>query len=403
MFGRTERDIRIFTVNIAIVLAAVAALSSTAATTESFDSARPFVLRPIVTGLDRPVQIVTVGDHTGTLFIPEQGGKILALANRNEPPRLFLDISALISCCDNGGLLSLVFDPNYASNGRFFVLYVNRNGDTVVARYSRSTTSPEIADPATAEILLVILQPKDNVPNHHGGTLKFGPDGYLYISIGDGGAFIQVTNRAQVLQHLLGKLLRIDVRPERSYAVPSDNPFAGVSGTRGEIWSYGLRNPWRFSFDRLTGDLLIGDVGQDRWEEVNILSVPEARGANFGWPQMEGQHCYPSGTTCNVTGLTLPQLEYPREFGCSVTGGYRYRGTRWPALYGTYIYADYCSGRIWAATQMDGQWSARVVADTDLLIVSFGEDDEGELYVVDHAGSVFELAVPAMKRRAVRH
>lgn len=185
--------------------------------------------------------------------------------------------------------------------------------------------------------------------------------------------------------------------------MPPENPFAGISESRGEIWSYGLRNPWRFSFDRLTGDLLFADVGQDSWEEVNILSVPEARGANFGWPRMEGQHCYPPGTTCNLTGLTPPQLEYPREFGCSITGGYRYRGTDWPALYGTYIYGDYCSGRIWAATQMDGQWSARVIADTDLLIVSFGEDDEGELYVVDHAGSVFELAVPAVKRRAVRH
>jgi glucose/arabinose dehydrogenase len=394
--------LRIVTAKIALLLATALALSSTAAA-ESFDLARRVALTPLVTGLDQPVQLVTAGDHTGAFFIPEQSGKILALANRNEPPRLFLDISSLISCCDNGGLLSLVFDPHYVSNGRFFVLYVNRNGDTVVARYSRSTASPGIADPSTAEILLLIPQPKDNVPNHHGGTLKFGPDGYLYISIGDGGAFIQVTNRAQVLQHLLGKLLRIDVRAERSYAVPPDNPFAGISGTRGEIWSYGLRNPWRFSFDRLTGDLLMGDVGHDSWEEIDILSIPEARGANFGWPRLEGQHCFPPGSTCNVTGLTLPQLEYPRELGCSVTGGYRYRGTRWPALYGTYLYGDYCSGRIWAATQVDGQWSSRVVADTDLLIVSFGEDDEGELYVVDHAGAVFELAVPAMKRRAVRH
>jgi glucose/arabinose dehydrogenase len=335
-------------------------------------------LTPIVTGLDRPVQVVSANDHSGRLYVAQQRGTILVLPSRST----FLDISNLVDCCENGGLLSVVFHPNYAINGQLFVLYVNKNGDTVLARYRG----------ATGEILFVVPQPKDNVPNHHGGTLVFGSDGYLYVSIGDGGAFVKVTNRAQELDHLLGKLLRIDVDRGTPYAVPPDNPFVGVAGVRPEIWSYGLRNPWRFSFDRLTGELLMGDVGQDSWEEIDIATLAQARGANFGWPRMEASHCFPPGSTCSTAGLTLPALEYPRDLGCSVTGGFRYRGSLWPSLYGTYFYGDFCTGRIWGDSQ--------VLADTEMNIVSFGEDDEGELYVVDYRGTVFQVGVPTVRRRA---
>jgi glucose/arabinose dehydrogenase len=260
-----------------------------------------------------------------------------------------------------------------------------------------------VADPSSREILFVVPQPRDNIPNHHGGTLQFGPDGLLYISVGDGGAFVRVTNRAQEVDHLLGKLLRIDVSAATGYAIPPDNPFSNVAGARKEIWSYGLRNPWRFSFDRLSGTLMIADVGQDDWEEVNILSPAAARGANFGWPLAEGLHCYPPGGTCSLSGLTGPALEYPRQLGCSITGGYRYRGTRWASLYGKYLYGDWCTGGIWAASEIDGGWQSSEIADTDLAIVSFGEDDAGELYVVDYNGSIFTLTMPSDRRRSVRH
>jgi glucose/arabinose dehydrogenase len=361
------------------------------------------VLNPLVTGLDHPVQIVAAHDQSSQLYIAEQSGRILVLPSAHEEPKLFLDMAAVVGCCDNGGLLSVVFHPAFAGNGLFFVLYVDKNGDTVVARYSRSGASPETADPNSAEILFVVPQPKDNIPNHHGGTLQFGPDGYLYVSIGDGGAFVHVTNRAQEVDHLLGKLLRIDVSAATGYAIPQGNPFSTVQGARKEIWSIGLRNPWRFSFDRLTGELMIADVGQDDWEEVNIVSLAEARGANFGWPRTEGLHCYPQGEICSVAGLTLPAIEYPSELGCSVTGGYRYRGNRWSSLYGKYVYGDFCSGRIWAASETGGHWQPDEITDSDLAIVSFGEDDAGELYVVDYNGSVFELTMPANRRRAVRH
>jgi glucose/arabinose dehydrogenase len=359
------------------------------------------VLQPLVTGLDRPVQAVSAHDGSGRLYVAQQGGKVLTLEGRTLLAQPFLDLATLVSCCDNGGLLSVAFHPNYGGNGQFFVLYVDHNGDTVVARYTRSSIDPLRADPTSREVLLLIDQPADNVPNHHGGTLQFGPDGFLYVSIGDGGAYVSVTNRAQELHHLLGKLLRINVDGARPYTIPPDNPFAGRFDARGEIWSYGLRNPWRFSFDRTTGELLLGDVGQDSWEEIDITTISAARGANFGWPLMEATHCFPPGEPCSTAGLTLPKLEYPRAEGCSVTGGYRYRGTQWPRMAGVYFYGDWCSGTLWGAVEGS---PAEVVAQTGKAIVSFGEDDAGELYLVDYNGGIYRITAPgSSKHRAVRH
>lgn len=339
------------------------------------------ILEPLIRGLDSPVQVVSAHDDTGDLYIALQDGRVLQFDGTET--RLFLDLRPIVSCCSNGGLLSVVFHPDYARNRTLFVQYVDLDGDTAIARY-RGTSR---------EMLLVIPQPKDNIPNHHGGTLAFGPDGFLYISVGDGGAYSSVTNRAQELHHLLGKLLRIDVDRGSPYAIPPDNPYVGLPGARGEIWSIGLRNPWRYSFDRITGEVMIGDVGQDLWEEIDILSIEAARGANFGWPITEGRHCFPPGSSCETRNLTLPAFEYSRSLGCSVTGGYRYRGSRWPSLQGKYLYGDWCSGRIWA----DGV----EVADTDNVIVSFGEDDAGELYVVDYRGTILRVSAPEPRRRAV--
>jgi len=366
-----------------------------AAVTAPIDGA--VILEPLATGLDRPVQVVAAHDGGQSLFIAQQNGLILRLNPHAGATTLFLDLSSIVGCCSNGGLLSLVFDPRYTANGRLYVLYVDLNGDTVLARV--------LMPLATIEVLLVADQPLDNLPNHHGGTLQFGPDGMLYLSIGDGGAYTEVTSRAQQLTHVLGKLLRIDVDRATGYAIPADNPFVGVPGAREEIWSFGLRNPWRFSFDRETGELYLADVGQDSWEEVDMLTLAEAKRANFGWPVMEGNHCFPPGSACSTNGLVLPALEYSHAFGCSVTGGYRYRGGRWPQWAGVYFYGDWCSGRLWTAVQhSDGSWATNEMLSTGKVIVSFGEDDEGELYLVDYAGAVYRMSpVPLPRRRSAVH
>jgi glucose/arabinose dehydrogenase len=360
-------------------------------------------LEPFLVGLQRPVQVVTSHDGTGRLFVADQEGRVLVAADGQLRARPFLDLTGIVSCCDNGGLLSLVFHPAYASNGRFFVLYVDGNGDTVVAEYHRSASDPDVADPASGRTVLVVDQPAADAPNHHGGTLQFGPDGFFYISIGDGGVAIGVTTRAQDLHLLLGKLLRVDVDHDIPYAIPRDNPFIATPGARPEIWALGLRNPWRFSFDRATGDLTLADVGNDTWEEVDILPLAQSRGANFGWPMTEGKHCFPPGSSCSFAGLTLPVIEYGREGGCAVTGGFRYRGSRLPALAGAYLYGDWCSGMIWAARQTPAGLQSTLVADMPVSVVAFGESDDGELYVVDYLGSIARIEPPLSRHRATRH
>ena len=354
-------------------------------------------LLAIATSLAKPVAIAHAGDGSGRLFIVLQEGRIVIHDGQGVLPEPFLDVRALVSCCGELGLLGLAFHPGYAGNGYFFVNYTDLTGATVIARYSVSASDPDSADPNSAVILLTILQP---FSNHNGGQLKFGPDGYLYIGMGDGGSGGDPQNNAQNLGSLLGKMLRIDVDGVPRYAVPPDNPFVTTPGARPEIWALGLRNPWRFTFDRATGDLFIGDVGQDRWEEISFQPAASPGGENFGWRLMEGTHCFNPETSCNPGTLTLPIIEYSHALGCSVTGGYRYRGRQVPEFHGTYLYADFCSGRLWGASQDGGgQWSTAELLDTALLISTFGEDEAGELYLAhrpdDATGAVYRITHPS--------
>jgi hypothetical protein len=348
-------------------------------------------LEPILSGLVNPVAIAHAGDGSGRLFITEQGGRILIYDGSELLPAPFLDISALLSTGGERGLLSVAFHPNYESNGHFFVNYTNTSGNTVIARYSVSN-DPNLADPASALAVLTIAQPYSN---HNGGQLQFGPDGYLYIGMGDGGGAGDPNNYAQNPNSLLGKMLRIDVDGDVPYAVPPDNPFISDEQARDEIWALGLRNPWRFSFDRATGDLFIGDVGQYSWEEIDYQPAGSTGGENYGWRLMEGNNCFNPSTNCDDGSLTLPVLEYGHDLGCSVTGGYRYRGKDNPLLSGLYIYGDFCSGIIWGARPGgNGNWSAEELLDSDLNISAFGEDENGELYVAHRAaagGSIYRI------------
>jgi glucose/arabinose dehydrogenase len=353
------------------------------------------VLKPVAFGLDQPVAITNAGDNR--LFVTEQPGQIIIIG-KNTP---FLDISSLVSCCNERGLLSVAFHPFYAVNGLFYVDYTNLNGDTVIARYSTSPVDPNRANPNSAEILLTIPQP---YANHNGGQLQFGPDGYLYIGMGDGGSEGDPENRAQSLGSLLGKILRIDVDFASPYAIPSTNPFLGIPSARREIWAYGLRNPWRFSFDRQTGDLWIGDVGQDNYEEADWQLAASRGGENYGWRFMEGLHCYNPPTGCPTTGLTLPVLEYTHDDNnCAIIGGYRYRGPAFAGMSGVYFYGDYCTGTIWGATpQRDGSVTTQLLLHTTMQISGFGEGVNGELYVADiQGGAIYQLTDPTPSHRRI--
>ena len=332
---------------------------------------------PVVTGLSSPVDITHAGDGSGRLFIILQGGRIVIFDGVQilSPP--FLDITSLVSSGGERGLLGAAFHPNYGGNGFFYVSYTDSAGDSVIARYSVSF-DPNRADSTSGVILLTIPQP---FSNHNGGQLHFGPDGYLYIGIGDGGSGGDPQNNGQDLGTLLGKIIRIDVDSGLPFTIPPDNPFVGIVGAREEIWSYGLRNPWRFSFDRLTGDMFIGDVGQGSWEEVDFQPANSTEGENYGWRLMEGNSCFNPAINCNNGTLSLPILVYDHSVGCSVTGGYRYRGSKNPNLNGLYLYGDFCSGLIWGAQEDGlGGWNTTVLLDTNLSISTFGEDESGEIY-----------------------
>lgn len=337
-------------------------------------------LSPIVTqDLEQPVFLTHAGDQTPRLFILEQAGRIRVVEKGHLHSDSFLDITDLVSFGGERGLLGLAFHPHYSKNGRFFVNY-SRAGDgaTVISEFQASGTSNRAGE--KEKILLTIPQPYGN---HNGGMIAFGPDELLYIATGDGGAGGDPGNRGQNLKALLGKILRIDVDHKFPYAIPDDNPFL-TSPQGQEIFAFGFRNPWRFSFDHQTGTLWAADVGQNQWEEIDKVE----KGKNYGWRIMEGTHCFKPSRNCPQAGLILPVAEYAHEAGrCSITGGYVYRGNQVPTLQGMYIFGDYCSGEIM------GLDNSRVVVlrSTNLRISSFGEDAEGELYVVDHGGGIYQI------------
>lgn len=331
----------------------------------------------IASGLDRPVDIQP--DGSGRLFVVEKPGHIHIIENGQLIGTPFLNIEDRVNDSSNEmGLLGLAFHPDHAQNGYFFVNYTGSGGDTFISRFQVSG-DPSIANPSSEVNLLRIGQP---FPNHNGGGLDFGPEGYLYAGLGDGGAGGDPFGNGQKTDILLGKILRLDVDSAEPYAVPADNPFGN------EIWAYGLRNPWRISFDMLTGDLYIGDVGQGTYEEIDHLPAGSPGGTNFGWDFREGAHEFEGNAPA---GLTDPIAEYSHaEGGCSVTGGYVYRGSmsEWNAIY---LYGDYCTGFIWGLIKSNGGWQVQRLFDTDVRITSFGQDDAGEVYLIDDAGGVYNL------------
>jgi glucose/arabinose dehydrogenase len=326
------------------------------------------------------------------LFIVEQPGRIRIVENGNLLSTPFLDLNGQISSGGERGLLGLAFHPSYDSNGFFYAYFTAPDGDITVNRYTVSA-NPNVADAGSGHLILSVDHSSRS--NHNGGLLAFGTDGKLYIGTGDGGGGGDPDENGQDPATLLGKLLRIDVDAGDPYAIPPDNPYVGLAGAQEEIWAIGLRNPWRWAFDRPAGYLYIADVGQDDWEEVNV--VPAATpSVNYGWDVMEGQHCYEPASGCSQTGLTLPILEYSHAEGCSITGGFVYRGSAIPSLQGTYFYADYCNGWVRSFRYTDGAASERLDWDFGNLgnILSFGEDAAGELYLLSANGSVYQI-VPA--------
>jgi glucose/arabinose dehydrogenase len=344
-------------------------------------------LVPVASGLSTPVVVTNAGDGSNRLFIVEKAGRIRIVEDGTLLATPFIDIDSIVNSGGNEqGLLGLAFHPNYESNGFFYVNYTDSSGDTVVSRFSVTGGNPNVADPGSEFEFLSIVQP---FTNHNGGQIEFGPDGYLYIGMGDGGSGGDPGDRAQNLAVLLGKMLRIDIDhsdPPLDYRIPADNPFVGVSGAAEEIWAYGLRNPWRFSFDRTTGDLFIGDVGQVEWEEIDFQPVSSAGGENWGWRCNEGAHTYDTSGCGPIGDYDMPILEYPHVASrCSVTGGYRYRGAQAPGLRGAYLFGDYCTGDVWAGVEdsMTGLWTA-VDLDFSTSLFSlrtFGEDEQGNVYI----------------------
>jgi glucose/arabinose dehydrogenase len=347
------------------------------ANASGFPNAANYEWQPIASGLQRPVDIQPANDGSGRLFIIEKTGYIRIYENGQLLDAPFLDITDRVNDSGNEmGLLGLAFDPDYEQTGFFYVNYTGAGGNTRISRFQASGNS---ADSASEKVLLVIEQP---YPNHNGGALAFGPDGYLYAGLGDGGSAGDPHKNGQNTSVLLGKILRLDVNNGDPYAAPSDNPFGN------EVWAYGLRNPWRISFDRATGDLWIGDVGQGQWEEIDYLPAGSQGGANFGWSIMEGSHNYDGEPQ---SGMYLPVAEYSHaEGGCSVTGGYVYRGIM-PEWNGIYVYGDYCSGKVWALILSNGQWQSQVMFETGVTITSFGQDESGEIYLASDNGNVYHL------------
>ena len=384
-----------------LVLASVLSLSA-CSESDAFSQPQPpgtgdivLALDTVASGLSSPLYLTApAGD--ARQFIVEQRGRVLVLENGSVHSTPFLDISAKITSGGERGLLSIAFHPRYATNGFFYVNFTDLNGDTRVERY-RVSGNRNTADPGSAKLIITIAQP---YANHNGGLVMFGPDGMLYTGMGDGGSGGDPQGHGQNRQSLLGKILRLDVDAGDPYAIPPGNPYAGGGG-RPEIWASGMRNPWRFSFDRVGGFLYIADVGQNQWEEINAVPT-SSPGLNYGWNITEGNHCYASAS-CAMSGFVVPVLEYGRDQGCSATGGFVYRGTQMPALAGTYFYSDYCSGWLRSFRLVNGiateprDWPVGDLGS----VLSFGEDSARELYVLSANGRVYRL-VPATSARARR-
>jgi glucose/arabinose dehydrogenase len=346
-------------------------------------------LELVKSGFSSPVYLTSPPGDTARLFVVEQTGRIQVVQHGQLLPTAFLDIHSQLVSGGEQGLLSVAFHPSYAANGFFYVNYTDLNGDTRVERYTVSVADSNLADTATHKLILFIPQP---YTNHNGGLVMFGPDGMLYIGMGDGGSGGDPQNRAQHPDSLLGKLLRIDVDHGDPYAIPANNPFA-TGGGAPEIWALGLRNPWRFAFDPPSGLLYIADVGQDSWEELDVEPASQG-GLNYGWRIMEGAHCY-NPDPCSSAGLVLPGLEYSHADGCSVIGGFVYRGTRSPALAGQYFFSDYCQGWVRSARYANGAVASRTLWSPDVSpgsVLSFGQDARGELYVLSGSGAVYRIA-----------
>jgi glucose/arabinose dehydrogenase len=344
---------------------------------------------PVASGLSSPVYL-TAPTGDARLFVVEQSGRIRVIRNGQLLPTAYLNIASKIVFQGERGLLGLAFHPSFATNGYFYVNYVNTSNNTIIERY-QATPSSDVADANSASLVLVVPQP--SFTNHKGGMLAFGPDGMLWIGTGDGGSGGDPQNNGQTLTTLLGKMLRIDVNVAgAAYGIPANNPFASSATNRREIWGWGLRNPWRFSFDRDNGTLYVADVGQGAWEEITVVPHTQAS-VNYGWRLMEGTHCF-NPTTCSQTGLTLPVHEYDHSNGnCSVTGGYVYRGNAIPGIRGQYFYSDYCTGFLRSFRIENGSAVDHMTWDVGALgnVTSFGEDPSGELYIVG-GNTVFRLS-----------
>jgi len=350
----------------------------------------------VVSRLSSPLAVTNAKDGSGRLFVVEQTGAVRIVKDGSTLPTPFIDLSRSVSKGGEQGLLGLAFHPSYGTNGKLYLSYTDLRGTSVIREYLVSASNPDRVDGSSGRTLLRVKQP---YANHNGGHIAFGPDGYLYLGFGDGGSAGDPGNRAQSRSTLLGKLLRIDVNRRTGtlpYGIPSTNPYVGRSGLD-QIWASGLRNPWGFSFDRATGDLWIGDVGQRAWEEVDralaVRGRNAARGLNFGWRVMEGAHCYRPSSGCVRTGKTPPLTEYGHSAGrCSITGGHVYRGKAYPDLVGAYLFGDYCSGEIWYVDRGAARGVApRRALDTNARITSFGEDQAGEFYLTDAAGTLYRV------------
>jgi glucose/arabinose dehydrogenase len=342
-------------------------------------------IQSFATGFTSPTEVVNAGDSR--LFVVQQNG-IIKIVNANGTTNAtnFLNIASLVTNSGEQGLLGLAFHPNYSTNGFFYVNYINLSGDTVIARYSVSGDA-NVANPSSAQIVLTVDQP--STTNHNGGTMKFGPDGFLYIGTGDGGGGGDPQNRAQNINDLLGKMLRIDVNSGTPYAIPAGNPYAGATAGADEIWAIGLRNPWKFSFNRTNGDLWIADVGQNEIEEINKV-LPTTPGLNYGWRCYEGNSVYNNAGCAAMSTMTFPFTQYTHSDGCSITGGYVYTGTAYPSFSGRYFFADYCRNRIGTVT------TAGVINYTPNFtgsnnFTTFGQDMNGELYIASSSGTVYKI------------